>query len=85
MGMSYKRAWQLAEALNEAVSGPLIAANKGGAAGGGANLTALGIAVLRAYRDLQAQALASSTASLAILSAAMTIITTGPEADESIS
>ncbi|HQT89161.1 MAG TPA: LysR family transcriptional regulator [Acidiphilium sp.] len=85
MGMSYKRAWQLAEALNEAFSGPLIAANKGGAAGGGATLTALGIAVLRAYRDLQAQALASGAASLALLSAAMTRITPGDPADESIS
>jgi molybdate transport system regulatory protein len=85
MGMSYKRAWQLAEALNDSFSSPLIAANKGGAAGGGATLTPLGISVLQAYRDLQTQALASGAASLALLSAAMTRTPPGDPADESIS
>ena len=84
MGMSYKRAWQLAEALNDSFASPLIAANKGGAAGGGATLTPLGISVLQAYRDLHAQALASGAASLALLSAAMTRKTPGDPANESI-
>ncbi len=84
MGMSYKRAWQLAEALNASFSSPLISANKGGAAGGGATLTPLGISVLQAYRDLHAQALASGAASLALLSAAMTRKTPGDPANESI-
>ncbi len=84
MGMSYKRAWQLAEALNASFSSPLISANKGGAAVGGATLTPLGISVLQAYRDLHAQALASGAASLALLSAAMTRKTPGDPANESI-
>jgi molybdate transport system regulatory protein len=85
MGMSYKRAWQLAEALNASFAEPLIAANKGGAAGGGATLTALGASVLQAYRDLHAKALASGAAPLALLSAAMTRKTPGDPAHKSIS
>ena len=84
MGMSYKRAWQLAEALNDSFASPLIAANKGGAAGGGATLTPLGISVLQAYRDLHAQALTNGAASLALLSAAMTKISPGDPAPERI-
>ena len=42
MGMSYKRAWQLADELNRSFAEPLIAANKGGERGGGAKLTATG-------------------------------------------
>lgn len=53
MGMSYKRAWQLAESMNATFSAPLIHAAKGGVAGGGAQLTELGEAVLTAYRELE--------------------------------
>lgn len=53
MGMSYKRAWQLAESLNVTFQTPLIMAAKGGVAGGGAHLTPLGIRVLDAYRALE--------------------------------
>ena len=56
MGMSYKRAWRLAETLNETFDGPLIEASKGGVAGGGAHLTPLGQRVLDAYRALEAAA-----------------------------
>ncbi len=53
MGMSYKRAWSLVETMNAMFAGPLVASTRGGAKGGGAELTDLGAAVLREYRDMQ--------------------------------
>jgi molybdate transport system regulatory protein len=54
MGMSYKRAWYLVEALNGHFPEPLVEALKGGRAGGGARLTPLGEEVLSAYREMEA-------------------------------
>jgi molybdate transport system regulatory protein len=56
MGMSYKRAWSLVETMNAMFAAPLVAATRGGAAGGGAHLTEAGAAVLAEYRALQATA-----------------------------
>jgi molybdate transport system regulatory protein len=53
LGMSYKRAWMLVEALNECFDGPLVEAAKGGRGGGGAHLTPLGEQVLAAYRRME--------------------------------
>lgn len=53
MGMSYKRAWSLIQALNEGYPVPLVDTQRGGA-GQGATLTAAGRAVLEAYRRMQA-------------------------------
>ena len=53
MGMSYKRAWYLVETMNGHFAGPLVAASKGGAKGGGAALTALGQEVLKSYRRME--------------------------------
>ncbi len=52
MGMSYKRAWALVEEMNAAFRAPLVASARGGAGGGGAQLTAEGQEVLAAYRAL---------------------------------
>jgi molybdate transport system regulatory protein len=54
MGMSYKRAWMLVETLNEGFNAPLVETAKGGKAGGGAVLTALGEKTLAAYRRMEA-------------------------------
>lgn len=54
MGMSYKRAWSLVQALNEGFGRPLVEASRGGAAQGGAHLTPLGTLVLERYRVMQA-------------------------------
>ena len=54
MGMSYKRAWSLVQALNEGFGTPLVLASRGGAAQGGASLTAEGVAVVAHYRSMQA-------------------------------
>jgi len=67
LGMSYKRAWSLVETLNGMFRTPLVAATKGGAAGGGASLTAEGEAVLARYRAIQARATEATADDLAAL------------------
>ncbi|RUT34447.1 LysR family transcriptional regulator [Arsenicitalea aurantiaca] len=56
MQMSYKRAWSLVQAMNEGFGRPLVAANRGGSAQGGAELTEDGQAVLALYRRMEAEA-----------------------------
>lgn len=53
MGMSYKRAWGLVQALNEGFGRALVETARGGAAQGGAVLTPLGEEVLARYRTMQ--------------------------------
>ena len=53
MGMSYKRAWGLVQALNEGFGAPLVEASRGGKEQG-AGLTAAGREVLERYRGMQA-------------------------------
>ncbi len=67
MGMSYKRAWQLAESMNATFRAPLIHAAKGGVAGGGAQLTDLGAAVLAAYRQLERMSRLGGASALDVL------------------
>lgn len=55
MGMSYKRAWSLVQALNEGFGAPLISAARGGKTQG-ASLTDTGREVLDRYRGMQASA-----------------------------
>jgi molybdate transport system regulatory protein len=70
LGMSYKRAWQLADAMNAAFASPLVQAAKGGAGGGGAGLTELGMAVLDAWQRLERGAAEAGAAELAFLGSA---------------
>ena len=53
MGMSYKRAWSLVQALNEGWGSPLVETSRGGAGQGGASLTADGAFVLERYRAMR--------------------------------
>jgi molybdate transport system regulatory protein len=53
MGMSYKRAWSLVQALNGGWGLPLVETSRGGAAQGGAILTPDGQMVLKSYRAMQ--------------------------------
>jgi molybdate transport system regulatory protein len=64
MGMSYRRAWELVEALNEAYRQPVVITAIGGARGGGARVTALGERVLALYRAMEDKASAAITADL---------------------
>ncbi|MBT9386527.1 LysR family transcriptional regulator [Pseudooceanicola sp. CBS1P-1] len=54
MGMSYKRAWQLVEVMNAMFREPVVTSSRGGAKGGGAQVTEAGEALLEAYRGLEA-------------------------------
>jgi molybdate transport system regulatory protein len=53
MGMSYKRAWGLVQALNEGFGFALVETSRGGSGQGGALLTERGQAVLAHYRSMQ--------------------------------
>lgn len=68
-GMSYRRAWLLVDEMNRAFAQPLIDASPGGAAGGGARLTASGRAVIELYRRVEAKAEAAITTELAEIAA----------------
>ncbi|WP_017999297.1 LysR family transcriptional regulator [Paracoccus sp. N5] len=53
MKMSYRRAWSLVEEMNGHFDAPLVDSSRGGAKGGGAQLTARGREVLADYRGLE--------------------------------
>ncbi len=53
MGMSYKRAWSLEQALNEGFGAPLVETQRGGAGQGGAIVTDAGHEVLKRYRHME--------------------------------
>ena len=55
MGMSYRRAWLLVEAMNQMFARPLVVAAPGGARGGGAQVTEFGLEVASAYRRIEAR------------------------------
>ncbi len=71
MGMGYKRAWSLVDALNHEFREPLVAAAKGGARGGGAHLTPLGEEVLTRYRRIEAITEEAAAEEMAALRAAL--------------
>lgn len=53
LGLSYKGAWDGVQALNNLFDAPLVAANAGGKAGGAATVTPRGLAVIRAFREVE--------------------------------
>ncbi len=62
LGMSYRRAWLLADSMNRCWQAPLVATAHGGKRGGGAALTDLGRQVLANYRSLEAALAAAAAA-----------------------
>jgi molybdate transport system regulatory protein len=56
LGMSYQRVWSLVRAMNGDFVEPLVLTQRGGSAGGGAALTALGTRVLTLYRAIEGDA-----------------------------
>ena len=71
MGMSYRRAWLLVDALNVAFGEPLVAKQTGGSGGGGAVLTRLGREVVKRYRRIERRATSAGRADLQALTAAL--------------
>jgi len=72
LGMSYRRAWLLVDAMNRCWDQPLVETAPGGNHGGGARVSQLGQSVLAQYRALQADVwVASQGEPLAALGAAL--------------
>jgi molybdate transport system regulatory protein len=69
MGMSYRRAWTLLEAVNALTDAPAVETERGGARGGGARLTPRGEALLAAYEHLRVALASTAAATLAALDA----------------
>lgn len=59
MGMSYRRAWQLVEAINASFQAPVVATEVGGRCGGGARVTPFGRKILQLYRAMEDRATAA--------------------------
>ncbi|PXV65719.1 molybdate transport repressor ModE-like protein [Sinimarinibacterium flocculans] len=55
MGMSYRSAWGAVELMNRRVGVTLVTRLTGGRGGGGAILSADGLALVKAYRRLEAE------------------------------
>jgi molybdate transport system regulatory protein len=53
LGMSYKRAWDLVDALNKLIGTPAVEASPGGFRGGGATLTEAGRSLVADYRAIE--------------------------------
>ena len=64
MGMSYRRAWQLVEALNADFREAVVATAIGGRRGGGARVTPFGRTVVASYRAMETKASAAIAAEL---------------------
>ena len=64
LGMSYKRAWNLADTMNRCFREPLIDTATGGDGGGGARLTAFGEKVLAHFRSMESRTDAAIRADL---------------------
>jgi molybdate transport system regulatory protein len=71
MGMSYRRAWLLVDALNHCFREPVVAAQVGGVKGGGASLTPFGRAVIEHYRAIEKAAEAAGAAHVGALTASL--------------
>jgi molybdate transport system regulatory protein len=69
MGMSYRRAWQLVEALNADFRAPVISTAVGGQRGGGASVTAFGRRLAARFRAMEDKASAAVAADLRRFSA----------------
>ena len=59
MGMSYRRAWQLVEALNRDFRSRVIDTATGGRRGGGARVTPFGREILKRFRAMEYKASAA--------------------------
>lgn len=53
MNMSYKKAWEMVQRLNEHCEEPLILLKKGGSHGGGAEVTERALEIVKEFDDFQ--------------------------------
>ena len=59
MGMSYRRAWQLVEAINKSFDRPVVITATGGKRGGGAVVTDFGREIVALYHQMESKASAA--------------------------
>jgi molybdate transport system regulatory protein len=64
MGMSYRRAWQLVEALNKDFREPVVITAIGGTRGGGARVTPFGKRLVAQFHAMEDKASAAIAADL---------------------
>jgi molybdate transport system regulatory protein len=69
-GLTFRRAWTLLDEINRMFKTPAIAAQCGGADGGGARLTAFGHEIVARYRAIEAATAHATERELAALEAA---------------
>ena len=67
LGMSYRRAWELVDAMNGIAGTTVVQASPGGARGGGALLTEAGAALVADYRAIERAAQRAAETRLAAL------------------
>lgn len=56
MNMSYRRAWQLVDTMNQCFQSALVETQTGGSHGGGAVLSEFGLQVLQKFRQMEQKA-----------------------------
>lgn len=59
MGMSYRRAWQLVEAINASFKQPVVVTATGGKRGGGASVTDFGRELVAQFHAMESKASAA--------------------------
>lgn len=67
LDMSYRRAWELVENLNQTFGRPVVEPKSGGKKGGGATLTPLGLSLITRYRAMEKAAAAAAKSELEAL------------------
>ena len=84
MGMSYRRAWLLADEINRMFNEPSISTRHGGKSGGGAGLTPFGETLLATCRRMDAESHRALSADLAWLSSvgAVDFVADGQKAED---
>jgi len=68
MGLSYKKAWAMVDAMNTLGTSPYVITQKGGTHGGGAIITETGKKVMEAYKRLDEKLLEVAGAEKDLLS-----------------
>jgi len=60
LGMSYRRAWMLVDAMNRCMKSSVVATSPGGRDGGGTMVTPIGLEIIKRYRAIEREATAAT-------------------------
>lgn len=70
MRMSYRRAWELIDSINQCFREPVVSTQLGGVSGGGATLTPFGRELVKHYRAIERKAERAAATHLGALQSA---------------